>query len=73
MNNQKTIEEMQDEQKLVIETFIQGIISTRMRFAAYVEKYELFGILTEDQVEFMNSMGVASQCYIDNKQVNKEQ
>ena len=64
---------MQDEQKLVIETFIQGIISTRARFAAYVNQYELFDVLTAEQVEFMNAVALAAQLYQDSKVVNKEQ
>lgn len=63
--------QVNDEHMEVLGAFIHAVISTSKEFALYVNKWELHGFLTRNEVELMNEVAISCQKFLDTEKLNQ--
>jgi len=56
---------IQDDQKIVLQTFFKNFVEQLADLNGWIQKYELDGLLTENQVWFRDELNLLAQEYID--------
>lgn len=55
----------------VLYAFVYALISTTRDIADFIQKYELYGTLTKNEAQMLNSIQIAVREYLDIEEINQ--